>query len=79
MTKKQAIKLYKTKFWEDLSTEEIVKFQLFERKLCMPFDIFHGAVEQVLNRLVWTHEFADIKTLQKEFLGEKNPQLLKKS
>ena len=30
MNKQQAIKLYKTKFWKDMTDESIVRFQLFE-------------------------------------------------
>lgn len=49
-------------------------FQLFEPLLCMPFDIFHEAVEKTLNRSVFTHEFGlNWKGLQKEILGEKDP------
>lgn len=73
MTKKQAIKLYKSKFWEKMSDYDKVKFQLFENRLCMPFEIFHAAIEKVLKRPIWTHEFAssNIENIRKEFLGEK--------
>jgi hypothetical protein len=71
MEKQQAIDLYESKFWEGMSMEEIAKFQLFEDKLCMPFDIFHEAIEKVLNRPVFTHEFAYSDNLKKEMLGEK--------
>lgn len=52
MTKEQAIALSKTEFWKDLSDKEIVKFQLFEKRLCIPFDVFHGSIEKVLKRPV---------------------------
>ncbi len=71
MTKKQAIKLGESKWWEGLSNQDIVMFQLFEKKMCMPFGRFHEAIEAVLGRLVWTHEFARLGNLQKEFLGDK--------
>lgn len=68
MTEKEAKNLYKTKWWEILSNKEIVGFQLFENRLCMPFDIYHRAVEKVLGRPVWTHEFGlNIEGLRKEF------------
>ena len=57
MTKDEAIALSKTNFWENLTFEEIAKFQLAEKKLCMPFSVFHEAIEKTLGRPVFTHEF----------------------
>lgn len=71
MTKKQAIAFGKSEWWDGLSDHDIVMFQLFEEKLCMDFGRFHQAVEAVLGRPVWTHEFAGWADLQKEFLGDK--------
>lgn len=71
LTKEQAIKLHNTEWWKTASKEDIVKFQLFETRLCCPFDVFQEAVEHVLKRPVWTHEFADFKRLQAEYLGDK--------
>ena len=71
LTKEQAIDIYESKMWEKWSPEEKVKFQFFQRLLCMPFPVFHEAVEKVLNRPVWTHEFASQNDLIKEWLGEK--------
>lgn len=71
MTKEQAIALAKSDWWESVSAHDIVMFQLFERLLCMPFDKFHKAVETVLNRPVWTHEFAFMDKLKQEFLGDR--------
>jgi len=71
MTKEQAVALADSKFWEDMSYRERATFQLFEERLCMPFDIFHEAVEKTLGRPVWTHEFASSKQLQAELIGEK--------
>lgn len=71
LTKEQAIRFSELKLWEDMSYEEIVKLQLFQEKLCLPFDKFHEAIEKVLKRPVWTHEFADVRSLKKEYLGEK--------
>lgn len=73
MTKNEAIKLFDSRFWENMSYEERAKFQLFESKLCMPFGIFHEAMEKTLGRPVFTHEFGSkgTKGLKKELLGEK--------
>jgi hypothetical protein len=71
VTKEEAIALYDSKFWESMTYEERAKFQLFERKLCMPFGVFHEAIEKTLGRPVYTHEFGlNIDGLKKELLGE---------
>ena len=71
MTKEEAIALAKTNFWESLTPEEIAKFQMFEEKLCMPFSVFHKAMEEALGRPVWTHEFGLNKDgLRHELLGD---------
>jgi len=72
ITKVEAIRLYESKFWETMSFKERATFQLFEDLLCMPFDVFHEAIEKTLGRPVWTHEFGlDLDGLKKELLGEK--------
>lgn len=76
INEEQAKGLALSKFWEDLTNEQIVKFQLFTRRLCMPFSIFHRAVEKVLGRPVFTHEFGSCGHLKEEFLGEKSAPTL---
>ena len=71
LTEKQAIKIAKSEIWKDMTDEEIVKFQLFTDRLCMPFGEFHRAIESVLGRPVYTHEFGSAGNLKKEFLKEK--------
>jgi len=72
LTKKQAIKMAKSEIWKDMTFDEIVKFQLFQKLLCMPFDKFHEAMEKVLGRPIFTHEFGlNYEGLVKEYLGEK--------
>jgi len=44
-----------------LRDEEIVKFQLFQDCLAIPFDRFHAAIEKVLKRPVYTHEFRGLR------------------
>jgi len=72
LTKEQAIKISKTKFWKDLSSEQIFRFQFFQDKLCMPFSVFHEAAEKVLNRPIYTHEFAYPDLIIREYLGDKS-------
>jgi len=77
VTKEQAIKLAESRFWEKMSYEQIAKFQLFQRKLCMPFEVFHEAVEKALGRPVYTHEFGlNLKGLQKEVMGKQEAPTL---
>lgn len=71
ITKEIAIKLANSKFWEEMSHEQIAKFQMFEPLLCMPFGIFHEAMEKTLGRPVYTHEFGlNADGLKKELMGE---------
>lgn len=77
MKKEQAIALYESKFYEELDDYEKVKFQLFEEVLCMPFDVFHEAIEKTLGRPVFTHEFGlNLEGLKREFLKEQDPPTL---
>lgn len=72
MTKEQAIALYESKFWEPLTYRERATFQLFEELLCMPFGVFHEAMEKTLGRPVFTHEFGlNYEGLKSELIGEK--------
>ena len=74
MTKEQAIELSKSKFWMSQTFEERARFQLFEDLLCMPFEVFHEALEKTLGRPVYTHEFGlNRDGLKAELLGESEP------
>jgi hypothetical protein len=57
VTKDEALALADSGFWEHLSHEERARFQIAEERLCMPFGVFHEAVEKTLGRSVFTHEF----------------------
>ena len=67
MTREEALEKVTTEWWKTASTKEIVAFQLYEDRLCMPFDLFHAAVEKELGRPVFTHEFVLADSLKKEF------------
>ncbi len=72
MTKEEAIALFESKFWESMSHEDRAMFQICEPLLCMPFNVFHEAVEKTLGRPVYTHEFClNMQGLKKEILGDK--------
>lgn len=77
LTKEQAITLWESKFWETMSYREKATFQLFEPLLCMPFGIFHEAIEKTLGRPVFTHEFAlNLNGLKDELLGNRTAPTL---
>jgi len=57
LSKEEAITFYNSGKWKDWPDKALVGFQLFQKKLCVPFDAFHAAIEKVLDRPVWTHEF----------------------
>ena len=69
LTKEQAIALYDSGFWKDLTPKQIVQVQLWTELLLVPFDLFHESMEKVLGRPIWTHEFACFEKLQQEVLG----------
>lgn len=74
MKKEEAIELYKSEFWESMSYRDIALYQLFTDRLCMPFEVFHKAIEKTLGRPVFTHEFGfNIEGLKKEIMGQKPP------
>lgn len=69
--KEKAIELAKSKWWETQTPQQIAKFQFFTKELCMPFDLFHKALEKSLGRSVYTHEFAlGADRIAQELLGE---------
>ncbi len=73
LNRKQALDIYNSKVWEKWADEEIVKFQLYQDRLGVPFDRFHAALEKMLGRSVWTHELSssNINNIRMEFEGIK--------
>lgn len=77
LTKEQAIVFGENKCYEGWSARQIAEFQLEQEKLCVPFDVFHEAIEKALGRPVYTHEFGlNRDGLRKELYGEKEPPTL---
>jgi hypothetical protein len=77
MTKNQAVALAGSNWWIGKSPLDIAMFQLHEPLLCMPFEVFHKAVEEALKRPVFTHEFGlNWEGLKKEIRGESEPPSL---
>ena len=73
LTREQAVALYDTCFWENLAYVERARFQLSEKRLCMPFDVFVEAVERALGRPVKVGEFLASNRLLAELTGERQP------
>lgn len=71
LTQEQAIALHDSGFWKELSMRDRAMFQMFAPRLCMPFSVFHEAIEKTLDRPVFTHEFGlNYDGIKKELLGE---------
>lgn len=73
LTEEQAKAFYNNKCYEGMSYMDIAKFQIEQERLCVPFGLFHKAMEEALGRHVFTHEFAFADGLRKELYGEKEP------
>ena len=56
--------------WKEMSAKEIVDLQLYQDRLCVPFNTLHKSIEEVLGRSVYTHEFGFVKNLRKEYEGK---------
>ena len=68
IVKKHAIKLAEKNVVEKQSDEAIFLFQMNQPTLCMDFERFHKATEKILDRPVWTHEFAHPELLFREYI-----------
>lgn len=71
LTREQAITFGENKLYEGMTSRQIAEFQLNQKKLCMPFAVFHEAIEETLGRPVYTHEFAHPELLKQELYGKK--------
>ena len=56
-TKEQAIAMCENETWKNMTYRERALFQMTVKRLCMPFEVFHEAIEKTLGRPVYTHEF----------------------
>lgn len=73
LTKEQAIAFGENKLYEGMTSRQLAEFQLQQERLCVPFGIFHEALEKSLGRPFWTHEFI-FRTrddILKELCGDK--------
>ena len=73
LTEEQAIVFAENKCYKGMTYRQIAEFQIEQDRLCMPFNVFHEAIEKTLGRPVFTHEFAFRDVIRKELYGEKEP------
>lgn len=72
LTKEEAIAFCDSKVYENWTYRQIAEFQMEQDLLCVPFGVFHEAIEKTLGRPVFTHEFGfNREGLMKELLGGK--------
>lgn len=72
ITEQQAVQLAGSGFWKTMTHRQIAEFQMHTSRLCMPFGVFHEAVEKALGRPVWTHEFGlALDALKAELRGDR--------
>jgi hypothetical protein len=61
-----------------MSFRERAVFQINERLLCIPFDVFHEAVEKTVGRPVFTHEFGlNYEGIKNEIMNGAPPPTMK--
>ena len=74
LTREEAIAVHDGGKWRSWSHERIAHFQMEQDRMCVPFGVFHEAVEKALGRPVWTHEFGlNRDGLMRELKGEEAP------
>lgn len=56
LTREQAIAFSESRAWQKLDAKARALFQMEQDRLCMPFEEFKKAVEETLDRQVFTHE-----------------------
>ena len=71
LTVTEAIAFSDSGVWREWTPQQRAIFQLHQQLLCIPFPIFHEAVEQLLGRAVWTHEFVNSDALIAEYEGKR--------
>lgn len=72
MTEGEAVALAKSGWWKRCTPEQAASFQLNEPRLCMDFGDFQLAMDKLLGRATWTHEYADANRLRLE-AATRNP------
>lgn len=68
MTEQEAKAVYSSEWFNRSTPEEIARWQLFEERCICPFSVFHAALEIVLGRDIFSHEFAEPAHLRREWI-----------
>jgi hypothetical protein len=68
LNEKQTKALYESGIWKNWTPLETFLFQMSQERLCIDFDRFQLAVEDVLGRPVFTHEFVEAQKFWDEFI-----------
>jgi hypothetical protein len=71
LTVDEAKALFESDWWKGMDPAAAARLQLHQDRLCMPFSDFHGAMEKLLGRPVWTHEFGGRDALIAEADGKR--------
>lgn len=71
-TREEAIAFAKSGKWKEMSDRERALFQMYQKKLCMPLEVFYSSLREALGRPVYNHELAGAgwDTIIMELLGE---------
>lgn len=72
LTEQQAIQFGESEVWKTWTPEQVVRFQLFQRKICLDFSHFMMCLRIVLDLPVYTHELCNMDYLKEEYLGVKS-------
>ncbi len=75
LTGDEAKTLFESGWWKVMDETEAARLQLHQDRLCMPFGDFHDAMEKLLGRPVFTHEFAGRAALIAEADGKRDAPL----
>jgi hypothetical protein len=79
LTQEQAVKMKESGVWKEWTAVQIVRFQMFQMRLCIDFDHYHRCIQEVLKRTVFTYEFAFRDDIIEEYLGMKPIPTLEES
>lgn len=73
LTEVQAVAVAETGAWKKLTKVQLAMAQLQQGRLFCNFGEFQLAVDELLGRPTWTHEYAEPWLLWAEYKGEKTP------
>lgn len=76
LTEEQAIEFAGSGLWKEMSARQRAEFQILQRLLCIPLEVYHEALEKTLGRPVYTHEFVNRDGLMAELFEGKDPPTL---